>query len=101
MHVRQPQRDVADQLVADRMAERVVDVLEMVEIDVEHGRRRAAALDLADHRFEPLAEKVTVRQAAQRIVQREIAQPVFAGGDGRGGVAHVAQHQAGEQREAG
>ncbi len=38
--VRQPQRHVADQLVADRMAERVVDVLEMVEVDVEHGGRR-------------------------------------------------------------
>ena len=42
--VRQPQRDVADQLVADRMAERIVDVLEMVEVDVEHRGRRAAAL---------------------------------------------------------
>ena len=41
----QPLRDVEDQLVADVMAERVVDVLEVVEVDVEHrrgrGRRRA------------------------------------------------------------
>ncbi len=36
----QPLRDVADQLVADRMAERVVDVLEVIEVDVEHRRRR-------------------------------------------------------------
>ena len=32
----------ADQLVADRVAERVVDVLEVIEIDVEHGGRRRA-----------------------------------------------------------
>ena len=98
--VRQPQRDVADELVADRMAERVVDVLEMVEVDVEHRRRRAAALDLGDHRLQPLAEEIPVRQAAQRVVQREIAQPVLARGDGGRGVAHVTQHEAGEQRKA-
>ena len=39
----QPLRDVEDQLVADMVAERVVDVLEVVEVDVEHGRGRAAA----------------------------------------------------------
>ena len=98
--MRQPQRDVADEFVADRMAERVVDVLEMVEVDVEHRHRRAAALDVGDHRLQPLAEEIPVRQAAQRVVQREIAQPVLAGGDGRRGGAHVAQHQAGEQRKA-
>ena len=92
--------DIADELVADRMAERVVDVLEMVEVDVEHRRRRAAAPDLGDHRLQPLAEEVPVRQAAQRVVQREIAQPVLAGGDGGRGGAHVAQHEAGEQRKA-
>ena len=36
-------RDVENQLVADVVAERIVDVLEVVEVDVEHGRRRAAA----------------------------------------------------------
>ena len=35
-------RDIADQFVADRVAERVVDVLEVVEVDVEHRRGRAA-----------------------------------------------------------
>ena len=37
---RQPRGDVADQFVADRMTERVVDVLEMIEIDIEDGGRR-------------------------------------------------------------
>ena len=43
----EPQRDVADQLVADRVAERVVDVLEMVEVDVEHRGGRSAGLTSA------------------------------------------------------
>ena len=33
---RQPARDLLQQLVADRMAERVVDALEMVEIEAQH-----------------------------------------------------------------
>ena len=37
-HVGDPRRDVAQQLVADRVAERVVDALEAVEVD-EHRRR--------------------------------------------------------------
>ena len=75
--VGQPLRHRADQFVADRMAERVVDVLEVVEVDVEHGRRRAALAHVGDHRFEPLAEEDAVGQAAQRIVQGEMAQPRF------------------------
>ncbi len=99
--VRQPQRNAADQFVADRMAERVVDVLEMVEIDIEHGGRRRAGAHLFDHRLQPLAEENAVGQAAERIVHGEMAQPRFAGGDRDGGAAHVAQHESREQREAG
>ena len=83
------------------MAERVVDVLEVVEIDIEHGRRRAALADVVDGRLQPLAEEDAVGQAAERIMQGKVPQPRFAGGDGRGGAAHVAEHQAGQQREAG
>ena len=93
-------RDVEDQLVADVVAERVVDVLEMIEIDVEHGRRGAAAAHLADRLFEPLAEIDAVGQAAHRIVQRQMPQLPLAGGDGGGGAPHVAHHQGDEQREA-
>ena len=83
------------------MAERVVDILEMVEIDVEHGGRRRAGAHLFDHGLQPLAEEDAVGQAAERIVQGEVAQPRLAGGDGDGGAAHVAQHEGREQREAG
>ena len=99
--VRQPQGHVADQLVADRVSERVVDVLEVVEVDIEHRGRRRAGLHLVDHRFQPLAEEDAVGQAAERIVHGQMAQPRFAGGDRHRGAAHVAQHEGGEQREAG
>ena len=96
----QARRDVADQFVADRMTERVVDVLEMVEVDVEYRGRGAAVPNILDHLFEPLAEEIAVGQAAERIVQGKIAQALFALRDGRGGAAHVAMDERGQQREA-
>ncbi len=96
----QPLGDVENELVADVMAERVVDVLEVIEIDVEHGRRRAAGAHVVDHGFEPLAEIDAVGQAAHRIVQRQMAQLRFAGPDLLGGAPHIAQHQTDHEREA-
>ena len=98
--VAQPLGDVEDELVADVMAERVVDVLEVIEVDVEHRGGRAAGAHVVDHGFEPLAEIDAVGQAADRIVQREMAQLRFAGPDLLGGAPHVAQHEADQQREA-
>ena len=46
-HAAQALGDVEDELVADVVAERVVDVLEVIEVDVEHGRGRPAAPHLA------------------------------------------------------
>ena len=89
----QPLGDVEDELVADVMAERVVDVLEVIEVDVEHRRGRAAGAHVVDHGFEPLAEIDAVGQAADRIVQGEMAQLQFAGPDLLGGAPHVAQHR--------
>ena len=94
-------RDVENELVADMVAERVVDVLEVIEIDVEHRRRRTAAAHLADHGFEPFAEIDAVWQAADRIVQGEVAQPRLAGSDRLRRSPRMAHHQAGEQRETG
>ena len=71
--VRQALGDEADQLVADRMAEGVVDVLEMVEVDVENRRRRAAVAHLLDHRAQALAEEDAVGQPAERIVHGKVA----------------------------
>src|SRR6185437_12333669 len=67
------------------MAERIVDILEMVEIDIEDGSRRAAVSHLLNHRFQPLAEEYAIGQAAKRVVHREMAEPGFTRGDGRCG----------------
>ena len=96
-----PLGHAADELIADRVAERVVDILEMVEIDVEHGRGRAALPHLLDHGLESLAEEDAIGQPAKRIVQGEMTQPRFAGGDRCGRAPHMAEDESGKQRKAG
>ena len=39
-----PRRHLTQQRVADGMAERIVDVLEMIEIEIKHGERLGAAI---------------------------------------------------------
>ena len=66
-HRLQPLRDLAQQRVADRVAERVVDVLEAVEVDQE---QRAALLPMggvAQRFLERLAHHRAVGQAGQRV----------------------------------
>ena len=46
-------------------------------------------------------KKMRLGRPHKRIMQGKVAQPRLAGGDGRGGAAHVAEHERGEQREAG
>ena len=60
-----------EQLVADRMAERVVDALEAVEIEIEH-RELVAAADAGQRLGEPLAEQHAVGQIGQRVVARHM-----------------------------
>ena len=93
-------RHAADQLVADRVPERVVDILEVIEIDIEYRGRRGALLHALDDRLQPFAEENAVRQPAKRIVEGEMPQPGLAGRDGGRGLAHMPQHQARQQHEA-
>ena len=98
--LREALRHAADQLIADRVSERVVDVLEVIEIDVEYRGRRRTVLDALDYRLQPFAEEDPVGQAAQRIVEGQMAQPGLAGRDHGRGLAHMPQHQASQQHEA-
>ncbi len=82
-----PQRraDASHQhLVADGVAERVVDRLEVVEIDAEHRDRLAAlgcaALDLVHLRR---AEQRAVGQVGQRVVPRQMPDARFGAGAAR------------------
>ena len=65
----QPQGHDAQQFVADRVAERVVDGLEAVEVDAQQGHRLARAAQ-ADRLVQPLAKAHPVRQAGQLVVVR-------------------------------
>src|SRR5262249_59913556 len=49
----QASRDVENELVTDMMAGRIVYVLEMIEIDVEHGGSRAAIAHFGNGPFQP------------------------------------------------
>ena len=102
----EPRRDLGEQSIAGGVAERVVDVLEAVEVEPEHRHQLAVALGAGHGAVEMLVELKPVGQAGQRIVHGEIAdlvlgQPALADaprGNGRGhGEAHHDQ-EAGGQR---
>ncbi len=63
----QPVRDLPEQCVADRVAERVVDVLEAVEIDQEERAAFLPARRVAKRLVERLPHHRPVRQSGQRI----------------------------------
>ena len=55
------------------VAERVVDVLEMIEVDVKYRRRRAAVAHLGNGALKALREIYAVGQSANRVVHCEMA----------------------------
>ena len=59
------------QQVPDRMSERIVDALEMVEIETEN-RDGFGAPQVAQDRFHPFIERHAVRQVGERIVVRQV-----------------------------
>ena len=63
--------DLLQQRVADRMAQQIVDVLEVVEVEAEH-RNLIAAPDEPQGLFELFAEQRPVRQIGQRIMTRHM-----------------------------
>ncbi|MGY4413191.1 hypothetical protein ACVWW4_004927 [Bradyrhizobium sp. LB7.1] len=66
-----PARDRLQQLVADVMAERIVDALEFVDVDIEQ-RELTAAGDLLQLVFDLVAEQHPVRQVGERVVMRHM-----------------------------
>ena len=63
-----------DQLVAHAVTERVVDVLEVVEVEHEHAAGRAVAADVLEVGLERAREGAAVEQAGERIVVGQVAQ---------------------------
>ena len=58
------------------MSERVVDALEFVDVDVEH-RELLACRNPRELPFELLAEQHPVRQIGQRVVMRQMRDPLL------------------------
>ena len=79
--------DPLQELVADAVSERVIDVLEPVQIDKKHPDALAGALGLGDRLGQAFLEQHTIRQPRQRVSGGEILQPLL-GLDTRGDVLH-------------
>ena len=71
----QPLGDAAQQLVADAMAERVVDRLEIVEAEHQHADLFRAAARVQQNVVHLLAQQVAVRQPGQTVVLRHEGEP--------------------------
>ena len=65
----EPQRDIAEELVSGVMSESVVDFLEPVEVDEQHGNA-LAVLARVDSARDVVVQRDAVRQAGERIVTR-------------------------------
>ena len=76
----QPRRDRLQELVADAMAEGVVDVLESVEIDEQDGNRHLASAGSGKHLLGPVEDQGSVRQPGQRVMDRLITDLVDQSG---------------------
>jgi len=68
----QPACDGLEELVADQMPERIVDALELVDVDVEDRKLRAFAFE---QRLSMPLEQRPVRQIGQRVVMGEMFDP--------------------------
>ena len=64
--------DGAQQVVALVVAERVVDVLEAVEVDEDDRERAAVAVARRERLLEPVAQQGAVGQAGERVVERVV-----------------------------
>ncbi len=64
----EPRGDRLQQLVAGAVAERVVDALEVVEVDEQRRHRRLAATRAGEHLLDAVEDQRAVRQAGQRVV---------------------------------
>ena len=70
---RDPSQTVAEldqRLIADVVAERVVDRLEVVDVEEEDGEAAGLALERRDRLVEPVGQRDAVEQPGHRVVQR-------------------------------
>jgi hypothetical protein len=68
----QPARDLLQQLVADVVAQRIVDELEAVEVDEQHRHLLVEPLRLRQRLAQPIHQHRAVGQAGERVVVRQV-----------------------------
>ncbi len=66
----EPETDLLQQLVAARMAERVIDLLEAVEVHDHHGRGHVVAAGRGERVTDAVVEERAVGQVRERVVER-------------------------------
>ena len=73
----QPPRQLDQQLVAGGVAEGVVDVLEVVEVDEEHRDPLARSPRACERVLEPLGEQHAVGEVGERVVERLVGEALL------------------------
>jgi hypothetical protein len=73
----EPRRNLGQERIAGGVPERVVDVLEAIEIEGEHGHQMAVASRPRHGAFEMLVKLQPVRQVGQRVVHGQVADLVL------------------------
>ena len=68
--------DQFQQLIADRMAKRIVDALELIEIEAKD-RQAFAAFDAFEFVLQPLSQHNAIGQVGQRVMARHMSDPPF------------------------
>ena len=63
--------DCLQQIVADRMTERIIDIFEMVEVEAQH-RDLLISSDAAERLFQGFGQHGPIRKVGQRIVARHV-----------------------------
>ena len=78
-HGGEPARHLAQERVADRVAQGVVDLLEVVEVEQHHRHGIAAAPGARQRSGQPIVEQHAVGQAGQGIMQCQVADLLLGG----------------------
>src|ERR1700730_16500494 len=62
------------QAVASVVAQRIVDILEIVQIEKHYGHRRSAALRQHERMLNAIAKQIAIGKQGERIVKRQLPQ---------------------------
>ena len=73
----QPRRDALQDAVAGMVAERVVDLLEAVQVEQQQRERAVLAVGDARRLVETIVQERAVRQIGQRVVIRQVGEALF------------------------